>query len=111
MNLLLSAAQALARGLRTDGRSRGAIVITTAEQGEFVVLQVEDDGPGISLEVAKELFEPFVTYGGRPGASGLGLLHFSSNRGELRGHHLDRASDRRRRAHARRAAGFTCGHV
>ncbi len=73
MNLLLNAAQAIARGFRTDGRSRGAIVVTTAEQGDFVVLRVEDDGPGISPEIAKDLFEPFVTYGGRPGASGLGL--------------------------------------
>ncbi len=37
----------------------------------FVVLEVGDDGPGVSPELASRIFEPLVT--ARPGGTGLGL--------------------------------------
>ncbi len=40
-------------------------------QDTRVIIEVEDDGPGVPEDIAKELFEPLVT--ARPGGTGLGL--------------------------------------
>ncbi len=47
--------------------------ITTHARSESgrVVIDVGDDGPGVSPAVASRIFEPLVT--GRPGGTGLGL--------------------------------------
>lgn len=39
--------------------------------GEWTVIQVEDDGPGVPAPLAARIFEPLVT--GRSGGTGLGL--------------------------------------
>lgn len=39
--------------------------------GEWVVIEVEDDGPGVPAALASRIFEPLVT--GRSGGTGLGL--------------------------------------
>lgn len=41
--------------------------------GGYVLLEVIDKGPGMSLEVAKRGFAPFLTAKGRDGRTGLGL--------------------------------------
>jgi len=43
----------------------------TRAEGEWLVLQVDDDGPGFPPTVLEQLFEPFVTT--RPEGTGLGL--------------------------------------
>jgi signal transduction histidine kinase len=64
INLLLNARQVLRSGGRVVLRSRlGA--------GGEVVLEVEDDGPGIPPEALPRIFEPFFTTKG--GGTGLGL--------------------------------------
>ncbi len=53
-----------------------SIVVQVDAQPEFVIVRITDDGPGVPLELAETLFEPFVTGRGRdtkhPG-TGLGL--------------------------------------
>jgi two-component system sensor histidine kinase HydH len=62
-NLLLNAIQVLPEG--------GQITLTIKPQGDYVVLAVTDNGPGISAEMQSQIFEPFFTQ--REGGIGLGL--------------------------------------
>lgn len=68
-NLLLNAVQAVG----PTGRVRLAVSAAprTHRGPEAVLVQVDDDGPGIAPELRERLFEPFVT--NKPGGSGLGL--------------------------------------
>jgi signal transduction histidine kinase len=51
---------------------RAPTVVTRARvDGDWTVLQVEDDGPGVAPALAARIFEPLVT--GRAGGTGLGL--------------------------------------
>jgi len=63
LNLLANAVQA------TGGK--GAIGLRTRRLGAQAELSVSDDGPGISKENLKRLFEPFNT--SKSGRAGLGL--------------------------------------
>ena len=47
------------------------IVTRGYRAGERVVLEVQDDGPGVPPEIAPRIFDPLVSR--RPGGSGLGL--------------------------------------
>lgn len=68
-NLLTNAAQALPAGCRTPG----AVVVRTRRDGERVLLEVEDRGPGIPREHLGRVLEPYFTTNQADGASGLGL--------------------------------------
>lgn len=48
------------------------VIVCTALEGDSVVIEVHDDGPGVSAEHATRIFEPFYTT--RPGGTGLGLV-------------------------------------
>ena len=63
LNLILNAIDATGPG--------GQIWLRLNLDGEQIILQVEDDGPGPPAEVAKSLFESFVT--SKPEGIGLGL--------------------------------------
>jgi signal transduction histidine kinase len=63
LNLLMNACDAL------DGK--GTIRIRTRREGEGVVLEFEDDGPGMPPEVLSRVFEPFFTT--KPVGKGTGL--------------------------------------
>jgi signal transduction histidine kinase len=64
INLLVNARQVL--------RSGGRVVLRSSQaSGGDVVLEVEDDGPGIPAEALPRIFEPFFTTKG--GGTGLGL--------------------------------------
>ena len=52
------------------GRS-GSIQLTVRDEPEWVVLAIEDDGPGVPLPLAGDVFEPGVTT--KTGGWGLGL--------------------------------------
>jgi signal transduction histidine kinase len=67
LNLLVNAAEAL-----DDARTVKPWVLVAAERvGNAVQIAVQDNGPGISAEIAARLFEPFVT--SKPIGKGTGL--------------------------------------
>jgi PAS domain S-box-containing protein len=67
LNLLLNAAQAVEQ---TGG---GMIRVATSNTQDGVLLSVEDDGPGVSEDVASRVFDPFFTTKGADSGTGLGL--------------------------------------
>jgi PAS domain S-box-containing protein len=76
LNLLINAEQAL-----LEGRGQGRVLIRTSHiiEGlgshgvDRIVLEVSDDGPGVSPEIASRIFDPFFTTK-QPGlGTGLGL--------------------------------------
>ncbi|WP_438016348.1 HAMP domain-containing sensor histidine kinase [Sorangium sp. So ce315] len=75
----LDAATALLQNaaIALDGSAEGRIRVDVARaEGGFVVVRIEDNGPGVPEEIEARLFQPFVTGRGRdakhPG-TGLGL--------------------------------------
>jgi two-component system sensor kinase FixL len=62
-NLLQNAAEAAGPG--------GAVVVLTRREGERVLIDVHDSGPGLSAEVSARLFEPTITF--KKNGMGLGL--------------------------------------
>ncbi|HVE72347.1 MAG TPA: ATP-binding protein [Thermoanaerobaculia bacterium] len=64
-NVLLNARDAVSEG--------GNIWITTAEEGDCVVMRVRDDGKGIPTDMLARIFEPLVTTKRGQGGTGLGL--------------------------------------
>ena len=63
-NLVRNAIGALGTG--------GIVVLRSLVEDDRLRLEVEDNGPGIPVEIRDTLFEPFVTHGKREG-TGLGL--------------------------------------
>ncbi len=64
LNLVLNAIDATGRG--------GRIHIEGREEGNAVVLSVEDDGRGVALDDRARLFQPYFTT--KPSGTGLGLF-------------------------------------
>jgi PAS domain S-box-containing protein len=68
LNLLINAEQAI-----REVRSRGTIRVRLGSTGEQVWVSLQDDGPGITEDTVKRMFDPFYTTK-RPGRGvGLGL--------------------------------------
>ena len=49
------------------------VTVDVREQGEFLVLTVDDEGAGVPPELANKLFQKFVQGKGKSGRAGLGL--------------------------------------
>jgi signal transduction histidine kinase len=64
MNLIRNAREAMAGG--------GEIKISAFLDRVEGIIQVSDNGPGVPVELADRLFQPFATFG-KPGGTGLGL--------------------------------------
>lgn len=64
LNLLMNAGQAIT--------GAGCITVTTRLEDHFVVIDVSDDGGGITTEMQARVFDPFVTT--KPDGTGLGLF-------------------------------------
>lgn len=64
MNVLTNAAQAI-------GSAPGEVRITTRMENEAVCVEISDTGTGVSAEVLKRIFDPFVTT--KPVGEGTGL--------------------------------------
>lgn len=71
LNLLRNAAQALAEG--KVGGTWSKITLRLYKQNQWVVIEVEDNGPGMEEETRKRVFEPFFTTKGVGLGTGLGL--------------------------------------
>jgi two-component system NtrC family sensor kinase len=68
LNLIINAQQAM-----VDANGGGVLAIRTFLEGDSVVVEVCDDGPGIPPELAGRIFEPFFTTKSVGAATGLGL--------------------------------------
>ena len=67
INLILNAAQAVA------GMARGRVSVTTASEGGWVTIAVDDNGPGVPDAIRERIFEPFFTTKDREHGTGMGL--------------------------------------
>jgi len=67
VNLILNAAQALADG----DASRNRIIVRTHDRRDWVVIEVQDNGPGIDPAVLPRIFDNFFTT--KPAGQGTGL--------------------------------------
>jgi len=67
LNLAMNAADAI----RGDGRERGQVALRARLDEGRVVIEVEDDGPGIPDALRERVFEPFFTT--KPAGEGTGL--------------------------------------
>ncbi len=67
MNLLINARDAIA--------GQGQVMIRTRCEGDRVMLEIEDDGPGVPVELRQRIFEPYFStkQGLAQGGTGLGL--------------------------------------
>jgi PAS domain S-box-containing protein len=68
LNLIVNAEQAM-----KTAHNGGELKITTERREQKIRITFSDDGPGISRETRKHLFEPFYTTKGPAGGTGLGL--------------------------------------
>jgi len=79
LNLMINAAQAM-----PEGRSRNEIRVKLHAADQDVVIEISDNGSGISPEVMRRLFQPFFTT--KPAGVGTGLgLHISKQIVEAHG--------------------------
>jgi nitrogen-specific signal transduction histidine kinase/FixJ family two-component response regulator len=69
LNLIMNAAQALDE----SGIKRNVVTVSSFEDGGSVVVQVQDNGPGIASEVLPRIFDSFFTTKPRGVGTGLGL--------------------------------------
>jgi two-component system cell cycle sensor histidine kinase/response regulator CckA len=70
LNLVVNAMQALPG----DRPSCDQILVATRDEGERVVIEVSDTGPGVPPEKRERIFEPFVTSKDVGEGTGLGLF-------------------------------------
>jgi CheY-like chemotaxis protein len=70
---LLQALVNLVLNARDASPAGAAVRIGAARAGEFAVIDVDDDGPGVPPALAERIFEPFFTTKGVGEGTGLGL--------------------------------------
>ncbi len=71
LNLLLNAVDALDDKGKGKGKGTIEISATASDDGQSVLLSVQDDGPGIAPRMLDRLFDPFTTT--KPAGKGTGL--------------------------------------
>jgi CheY-like chemotaxis protein len=117
MNLVINASEALEGShgtirvaTRTERVTHGAVLdavtLDPLPAGEYVVLEVEDDGPGLAPEAASKVFDPF--YSTKGAGRGLGL---AAVLGIVRGHHGAIRADPRPGGGSRFRVWLPAGHL
>jgi two-component system, NtrC family, sensor kinase len=71
VNLVVNAMQAAAANAVTTADPR--VQLASRVEGEFAVVTVTDNGPGVAPELRRKIFEPFFTTRPEGGGTGLGL--------------------------------------
>lgn len=71
LNIVQNAAESIGENGQVTLRSRRDSLMLKAEKTDVVVLEVEDNGPGIPAEVQERLFDPFFST--KENGTGLGL--------------------------------------
>lgn len=72
LNILVNGAQALSEGTG-DGEGDKTLEVRTFQKTDEVIVEIADNGPGISPEVGRHIFEPFVSTKSSEAGTGLGL--------------------------------------
>ena len=54
-------------------RGQGTLTLSTRREGDWVIVEISDDGPGIPAEMQARIFDPFFTTKAPGEGSGLGL--------------------------------------
>jgi len=77
LNLLVNAAHAIADSPRVAHGGKGLIGIRSRVEAEHVIIEVEDNGVGIPVQVRNKIFDPFTTTKevGRGTGQGLYIVH------------------------------------
>ena len=77
LNLLVNAAHAIGLTAQEHPQTRGAIGVSTRQDGDCVEVRVSDTGPGIPEEIRERIFEPFFTTKrvGQGTGQGLAMVH------------------------------------
>ncbi len=77
LNLIINAAHAIEEKMGEESEKKGRIIISTAREGDMVVIRVDDTGTGIAEEDRDRIFDPFYTTRdvGKGSGQGLALAH------------------------------------
>ncbi len=89
VNLIKNAAQALeekSRRYTAELSQTGKIEVRTYEDGDYVVVDIADNGPGIAPEYISRIFDPFFTTKSVDRGTGLGLSICQTIIKQLGGH-------------------------
>lgn len=76
-NLIINACQAL--------KNPGVVTVSTSQKGDFGILKVEDNGPGIPSDIQDKIFEAFFTTKKDGEGTGLGLSFCKSMLDKMHG--------------------------
>ena len=73
LNLIVNAAHAIGDALKQRGEAKGVITLRTKQEGNSVLVEVQDNGTGIPESAQSHIFEPFFTTKGVGKGTGQGL--------------------------------------
>jgi len=73
LNLIVNASHAIGDALKLRGTAKGVITVRTKQEGDNVLIEVEDNGTGIPESAQSHIFEPFFTTKGVGKGTGQGL--------------------------------------
>jgi len=73
LNLIVNAAHAIGDALKQRGEAKGVITLRTKQEGDSVLVEVQDNGTGIPESAQSHIFEPFFTTKGVGKGTGQGL--------------------------------------
>jgi PAS domain S-box-containing protein len=77
LNLVINAAHAIGDALKQRGEAKGRITVRTRQEGDSAIVEVEDTGTGVPVEIRHRIFEPFFTTKavGKGTGQGLAIVH------------------------------------